>query len=189
MGIEVRAKDRLFVAAQLPVAIVAAYWYGWRSGASVRLAALEGRRDALVSAEDFDMEKARASRMLSASLAELKAEREAPEPEPKVVASPDMTLAEREEAVLGVFREAGLEVKSGETPEARGASAAGDALVAAAGWRRGGPAAFRRYSLDGAYPCVKKALDAFAARRMGVVVEKVEMRDGGRGRWTLEVWL
>ncbi len=189
MGIEIRAKDKIFVALVMPLAIAAAYWYGWRSSAAARLSALESRSGAMVSRETYDAQKLRASRILSASLREVEAERAAPEPEVEVVVDRGVSAAEREEALLRVLRESGLDVKSGTTPEKRGAGDGGEALARAAGWGDGAKPILRRYSLDGAYPCVKMALDAFVARRMGVIVEKLEMVGGATGRWTLEVWL
>ena len=32
---EIRTKDKLFLAVVIPVALLAAYWYGWRASAGV----------------------------------------------------------------------------------------------------------------------------------------------------------
>lgn len=179
----------MFVAAVAPLAVAAAYLYGWRLAAAARLDSLESRHAALVQTEDFPAEMARAERRLKESAAELEAERAAPGPELKAVPPQGTALAERESAVLGVFAEAGLSVLRGEDAPERGlSSSAGEALTRAVG-RDGWSAACRRYVIDGTYPAVKRALDVFAARRMAVVPGGVSMREGGRGRWTLEVWL
>lgn len=187
MAIEIREKDRLFVAVLAPVLAVCAYWWGWRADASRRIAALEEERARLVTAEEFPMRIAAAERDLESAKAELAAERARPRPEERVKSLDGVSFADRESDVLNVFREAGLDVLRSETPAARpGAANAKDALQAAS---HGDPK-LRRYVVEGAYPAVKRALDAFSARRMPVVPERVEMAPAGdRVRWTMEVWL
>jgi len=188
MGVEVRAKDKVFLAVVVPLAAVAAYAFLWRADAARRLDSLVGRNAALVAPGDFPMEMRRAERRLADSAAELESERAVPAPAAKMSADAGATPAERESSVLNAFREAGLVVVRSETPEPQPEGGAGDAVseaVGPGGWR----ATCRRYTLDGTYPAVKRALDAFAARKMAVVVDKAEMRESGRGRWTLEAWL
>jgi hypothetical protein len=75
---EIRTKDKLFLAVVVPVAIIAAYWYGWRASAGRRLAELETSHAQLVAVEDFPMEKRRAERELAEANAELEAEKKIP---------------------------------------------------------------------------------------------------------------
>ena len=178
---EIRPKDRLFLAVVVPLAAVAAYWYGWRAEAGAELSTLESRRAALVSAGDFEDAFAKARRERKAAEAELEAERNAARPAVKVKADPAEAEADREAAVLEVFREAGLKVISGERIEGGGVGA----VLQAAGCRPG-PVA-RRYSLEGTYPQVMDALARFAGREMAVVAEKVEMC--APGSWRMEVAL
>ena len=190
MGVEVRTKDKLFVAVAAPLAAAAAYFFLWRVDAAKDLAELERRNDALVAEEDFPVAMRRAERQLADSAADLAAERAAPAPDAKMKADGGATSAERESAVLDVFRESGLVVVRGEARDGTTADGGPGAVIGeAAGIDGGWRAVCRRYTLDGTYPAVKRALDAFAARRMAVVAEKAEMRESGRGRWTLEVWL
>lgn len=191
MGIEISARDKIFVAAVLPLAIVCAYWYGWRADAAKRLSGLEGRCGSMVSQEDYAAEKIRAGRSLSEASRQLEAELAKPPVELQVASVADKTLADREQAVLGVLREAGLNVKSGQTPKDAGVRAveAAAALERASYFGSGEKPILRRYRLDGEYPSVKAALDAFVARRMAVVVEKIELSGGVAASWMLEVWL
>ena len=190
---EIRVKDKLFLAAVVPAALLGLYWWGWRAPAAARAAAAERRLSALVAEEDFEAEKARAGRELAAARAELAAERAVPAPQSRVKGDPAESLAARERAVLGVFRECGLVAFSGAAADVRGDGAAqparsgGGEALSASGVR---PDPVRRvYVLDGAYPDMVKALEAFAGREMAVVPEGVSMGASGRGRWRLEVWL
>lgn len=191
MGIEISARDRIFVAAILPLAILGGYWYGWRVDASKNLSLQEQRCDAMVSQEEYAEQKLHASRSLSAATRQL--EEELAKAPVKLHVDPvfDKTPADREQALLGVLREVGLNVKSGQTPKADVVRAleVASVLERAASFGAGERAILRRYKLDGEYPSVKAALDMFVARRMAVVVEKIEMASGDAGRWMLEVWL
>ena len=187
---EVRAKDKVFLAVALPLAAVAAYVWMWRIDAAKTIASLERLHGTLVAVEDFPAELARAQSQLDASAAELEAARNAAWPQKKIVYDCDASFACRESDVIGVFREAGLVVMRSEALSApsAGEETGGKAIMDARGRQRGWGAELRRYTLDGTYPSVKRALDAFAARQMAVVPEAVSMR-GGVTRWTIELWL
>lgn len=185
---EVRTKDKLFLAFALPLAAWAIYAYAWRADAAKGVAALAAQRDGLVAEEDFDGEFAAAARGRKAAEAELAAERAVPMPAGEVEADAAESVAERERAVLAVFRGAGLHVvscrPSGETGERSGRG--GDVLKATG--VRPGPVR-RIYLVDGSYPSVAAALAAFVERRMAVVLESFAMSDSPLPRWKLEVWL
>lgn len=189
--IEVRAQDKIFLALLVPVALVAGYVYFWRLDAARRLDDLMRRNATLVAVEDFPSRKRMAERARDDAREALATERAVPRPPAKMQADPNATFAERERAVLDVFRAAGLCVVRGETLPKSSAidENAGGAIWRAAGWQRGWSAEHRRYELDGTYPAVKRALDVFSARQMAVIPEKVEMHAPGLARWIVEVWL
>lgn len=189
---EIRMKDKLFLAVVVPVAALALYWYGWRESAAKRESALKSRLSALVAEEDFPVEKARASRALASARAELAAEKGIPMPQTKVKGNPAASVSERETAFLGVLAEFDVAVLSSGGPDSLGASGGdavrgGDEALAASGACQ--RPVLRAYVLEGKYPAVVKALEAVAEREMAVVPETAAMRESGRGKWTLEVWL
>ena len=186
---EIRTKDKIFLAVVVPVALLAAYWYGWRASASQQLAELESRQAQLVTAEDFPMEKRRADRELAEANAELDAEKKVPQPQVAVVADAGASEAERERQILQVFRDAGLIVVGSETPKGDSAAHAGKAgeLLKATGVRP--KPIHRSYTIDGRYPDVVKALKSLTERKMAAIPDSLQMRATGRNRWTLEVWL
>ena len=187
---EIRTKDKLFLAGIVPAALLAAYWYVWRADAGRRMATLEGRRSALVTEEDFPMEKLQAEREFTAAMAELEAEKKIPMPQATMKADPQDHAASRERQTLQAFRDAGLTVAGSKNVGADGqndaqARKAGE-LLKATGSR---PFPIRRsYTIDGRYPDIVKALRYFSERKMAVIPDKVQMRPDDRNRWTVEVW-
>ena len=184
---EIRTKDKLVLAVVVPLALLAAYWYGWRAAAGRQIAELENRQETLVTEEDFPQAKRQADRELAEATAELEAERKVPPPQATMKADAQASAAERERQTLQVFRDVGLTVVGSAEAKSDGTRAgkAGD-LLKATGVR---PAPVRRsYTLDGRYPDVVKALRTFAEKQMAVIPDCVQMRAGGRNRWTLEVW-
>lgn len=181
--IEVRTKDRLFLAIALPAAIVGAYLYFWRADAVKRIESAEKTSSAMISAEDYDFEKAKALKSLASAKEELEAEKTAPRPESRVKGEKDAPPAKRESAVLGMFAKEGLGVLRSEEVS-REANFRREALKAA-----GVEAVLRRFTLDGSYPAVRRALDAIASEELAAIPEAVEMRESGRARWTISIWL
>ena len=189
---EIRTKDKVFLAAVVPVAAIALYWYGWRASAGRRLAELEARHAQLVAVEDFPMEKRRAERELAEANAELEAERKVPPPQTKVNADARASAAERERQVLRLLREAGLTVvgstEAKDDAETSGPrTARGGDILKATGLRD--VPVHRAYTVDGRYPDVLKALKAIDEGKMAAIPDRVLMRASGRNRWTLEIWL
>ena len=186
----VRAKDKLFLAVAIPLTAVAIYSYAYRADAARKLDSLRKESASLVDEMTFDDDMRSAKRALAAAEAELATESSAPVPPSEVNASADESPAERERQVLEVLLTCGIGVV--RTEDASQKSGANDVTA------RGGDAlkatglrpepSLRRYTLDGAYPAVRRALGAFAAKKMAVVPESLEMRESGRGRWTLSVW-
>lgn len=201
--IEIRTKDKLFLAVVVPIAVVACYWFGWRTDAARRIDGLERRHAALVAEDDFEFEMTKARRELVASEADLAAERKIPVPEAKVKARRESVAAERERAVLGVLHGAGLFVSAASGAQTEQSVPFDDEedLSVAVGARPfvGGDIlkatgvcpepVLRTYVVEGRYPQVVKALETFAARQMAVIPEKVNLSEAGRGRWKLSLWL
>ena len=192
----IRAKDKLFLAVAVPVAIVAAYVWLYRADASKRLDALRGETAALVEPAMFEMEMRAARAMLADAEREFEAEMKRPPELSRVKGGPGDSQAMRERAVLEIFRDCGIGVmRSDDAPrgtfaaDAHEAEPLADAGKALSGCGARPSPVRRRYVLDGAYPAVRNALGAFAAREMAVVPCSVEMRENGRGRWTLLLWL
>ena len=180
---EIRAKDKLFLVVAVPLAVLAAYVGCWRNDVVRRTDELAARGARLVAIEDFEDWKRRAEHELRCAEEELEAERRLPMPAAKVRADAGASAAEREREVLAVFREAGLRVVDTALCE----GGAGAEVLRATGVR---PAPVcRSYRIDGRYPQVREALEAFARREMAVIVEKLDMEQSGRGRWKLEVCL
>lgn len=186
----VRTKDKIFLALVLPLAAAGAYWYFWRAEAAARLDRLEAEHEALVAVEDYPMEKRRAENRLADAQAALEREKAMPLPAAKMKAEEDASVADRARAVLDVFREHGIVVLRSELVEdATQNQECREAIWKAALWKRGWRAKLHRYTLDGPYPAVKRALDAFCDKQMAVIVEKTSMAPGASARWVLEVWL
>jgi len=190
--IEVRTKDKVFIAAVLPIALIGAYVHFCRIPQAKKNDSLASRHLSLVAVEDFPFEKRRAESALADAQTELEAEKNVPCGEMKVVSKRDDSFADRESAVLKVLRDSGLIVLRSEMLPGGGRADSldpRDTIWRANGWRRGWCAECRRYTLDGTYPAVKRALDSFAAGKMPVIVQKVDMREDANSRWSLEVWL
>ena len=181
---EIRTKDRLFLLVAVPVAAAAGYCWLWRSDAVKQIDTLERRCAALVEKEDFPLEKKRAERELGLAGAELEKERKIETRSPEVVAERGENAAERERTVLAVFRESGLAVRRGEIVKEPNAAAA---TLKATGLRP--KPVVRRYTLEGRYPQLVRALELFASRKLAVIVASIAMGGGDRGRWILEVTL
>ena len=187
MAIEIGPRDAFFAAVLLPALAVAAYWWGWRDGATRRIAALEEECERLVTAEEFPLRMSAAERELSAAKADLEAERARPLPAERVKGVAGVSFADRESDVLNVFRDFGLDVIRSEVLDAPADGIGARAALAAAAK---GEVQARRYTLEGAYPAVKRVLDAFSTAHMPVVPSRVEMSlAGDRVRWTMEIWL
>lgn len=183
---EVRARDKIFLAFFIPAAIAAAYLYFWRIDAAARLAALEAESANLVTAEDFPLEKRIREAQIPKAQAELENERNATPPEQLVVADAAASIAAREREITRIFGDAGLVVLRCEALPQNDRNPSADAL-AATGLRQ--TPLCRRWTLDGTYPAVKRALDAVSRRRLAAIADGIHMRASGFGRWSLDVWM
>lgn len=181
---EVRLKDKIFLAFALPVAAIAAYFWLWRNDAAKKLSALEEKSSALVAKEDFEGEMARALARQAAAEKSLEEERMIKINANQVIASIDSSSAERESKVLNVFRSSGITVIRSEIAD--GMSEEAQLALENAGAAR--KSVCRKYLLDGTYPGIKKALDLFSLEKMAIIPERVEMRGTSVGRWVLYIW-
>lgn len=180
----VRTKDKLFLAVAVPLVLVAAYMGLWRRDAARAVSELDARLAGLVEAADFPFEE----RKLKEGLRRAEEARAAAEALPPVRAAVRADAAarpaEREREVIAVLREAGLAVMRSERAAEMRGETAGAAVLRATGTRP--EPVLRRYLLDGGYPAVRRALGAFAAREMAVVVETVAMRADGKWEVTVD---
>lgn len=183
---EVRAKDKIFMAVFIPIAIGAAYAWFWRIDASKAMVALEAEHDRLVAVEDFPLEERIRKARLADAERELEDERATAPAEPKVVADAVASVALREREVMKVFSDAGLAVMRCEAVAAKRSCISPEALAATGLCPT---PVCRRYTLDGSYPAVKRALDAFCRTRSAAIPDSLSMRSTGFARWTVEVWL
>ena len=172
---EIRTKDKLFLVAIVPAAVAALYWFGWRADAGRRIDALRQRQAALVEKEDFDDEMLKARRQAAAARDDLAAERSIPNPEVKVRGAATETEAERSQAVVETFRSFGIKVARSVVSEAK--PAAVDVLRATG--VRPSPVV-RVWTLDGAYPALQAALDAFDADERAMVPVSVSVAPPSR---------
>lgn len=181
---EIRKKDMAFLAAFLPVAIIGAYAYLWRIDAAKSIANLRASHEKLVKVDDFPLEERIRKARLADAERQLENERSIAPAEAKVVADAAASVAVREREIMKVFSEAGLVViRCDAVAQSREDSAA--SALSATGLRPS--PACRRYTLDGTYPAVKRALNAFCRARMAVIPESLTMRPSGFARWNLEI--
>lgn len=182
---EIRMKDKLFVAFFVPLVLAALYWWFWRQDAVKELDALRDADSRLVMLEDFPAARAAAQRRLEAAEADLARARKLAASVEKVDPSQSATFAERESLLVSLFRETGLDLLQCSSSSAQGSPLEGDFLAAS-----GRKPVQRMYVLTGSYPAVRRALELIAERRLAVVPEKLFMNvEAGRVRWTLEVLL
>ena len=177
-----RTKDLAFVAVALPVAMVAAYFWLWRADAAKKLDRLETECRNLAEVDEYPSLKAAAERRLAEARSALEREKSAETDESSVVRSGGRPEAMRENDVLRVFGEAGANVLKSELVAG---SPAGALLSAASGIEK---PVCRKYTLEGPYPAIKRALDLFSSKKMAVIPERVEMRSSRPASWLIWIW-
>lgn len=192
---EIRAKDILFITVAGPGALVAAYLWLWRPPLVASTVELAGRSTSLVAVEDYEMNKRHAHARLNEAREALEAARNVPQAQTKVAAPKDLAQAARERAALNILRSARLDVIRSASGHERSTSAAAhlDGEHAPDAQRALHEALpeldpiRRRWTLDGSYPALKRALNAFATSLEPVIPERLEMT--GQGSWILEASL
>lgn len=181
---EIRTKDKIFLAVVVPIVVVFAYVWLWRAEAVQGLARLSAQERALVGVEDFPQVKRTEEQRLLSAERERTLEREQPPTKPLVVADPAARVAERDRKTISVFREMGLLVLKADdvTDGQKTSRRAMDVLKATGALPQ---PVLRRYRLEGGYPAVRRSLRAFAEREMAVVVERVSMTEDGK--WEVDL--
>ena len=182
-----RIRDKLFVVLVIPAALLGAYIYYWRIPHAEKVKTASEACAKLITPEKHAEEKAKLQKLVADTAAELEAEKKMNVPESKIAAGAGDTVAAREQAVLDVFRDAGLRVVSSEINNAEDGGARGGAVLRATALRpspRG-----RRYSLEGSYSAVRRALELITERKCAVIAERLEMEGGEGEKWSLLLWL
>lgn len=184
----IRTRDVAFLSVAVPAAALAAYVWLWRIPEARAVRALEAERAALVAPEDFADHKASAAAALASAREALAREKEIPPPPLEVAGGRDAPFAERELAVLSVFREAGVAVLRAVDAKVEGGTDADGSEAAAALTAAGGPRSprCRRYVLDAPYPAVRRAFALLVERKAPAIPAKAGM--DGAGRWETEIW-
>ena len=176
---EIRTKDKLFLLIAAPLALAGLYFYVYRTDAAKELDALSRREASLVTVEDFPFEKDRAVLMRKNAAAELEAEKNVPPVEAQVKSVKGLSAAERERAVIGIIKNAGLRLVKSELVE--GATSSAAALKASSAMEA---PSVRRYTVSGTYPALLGALRQFETGKDAVIVSSVTLADSLRNRWT-----
>lgn len=184
--IEVRTKDKIFLAVLVPLALVACHFHFLRAPEARRLAVLRTEQARLPDIEQFPAERRRLEKRLLDARAALDAARAEKPPEAAVRGSAEETVAARHGAAVRTFAEAGLRVVRVETVS--GGASRGDAVLQGTGVRPA-PAA-RRFVLEGDYGAFLAALGAWMEAKAAVVPESVSMEGGAQTcRWEVTLWL
>lgn len=180
-----RLRDKLFVVVVIPAALLCAYAYYWRIPHAEKVKASREACAKLITPERHAAEKKKLQKLLADTAAELEAEKKASMPESNIAANAGDTIAAREQAVLDVFRDAGLRVVSSEMCNTEDVNARGGVVLRATALRpspRG-----RLYRLEGGYSDMRRALGLVTERKCAVIAEWLEMEGGEK--WTLLLWL
>jgi hypothetical protein len=183
--IEVRLKDKIFLALAVPAAVAGLYLWQWRPETAAKLESLRSRSRVTVGEAEFPGEKARRLAKLAEAEAGLKREESAPSPDRKVAGLAADTPAARTRTVVETFRAAGLRVVRSEMAAAASSRPAGNPadVLRATGIR---PEPVRRiYRLEGGYGPLRRALAAFEENRTAVIVGA--LANEGFNRWRVTV--
>jgi len=186
---EIRTKDKVFLAVVVPLALIAAYVGLVAMPTGKRIAVLREQHRTLPDVDMFPAEKRTLERKAAEVEQELAAERAVKPSELSVKGDPAATVAARQDAALAKFTAAGVRVlkvqplAEGENSDARGRS------VLAATGRCPAPEA-RVFTVEADYSAFAAALAAFAKDQVAVVPESISLRAGGRTcRWEVTLWL
>ena len=109
-----RLRDKLFVVVVIPAALLGSYVYYWRIPHAEKVKTASEACAKLITPEKHAEEKAKLQKLVADTAAELEAEKKTNVPESKIAAGAGDTVAAREQAVLDVFRDAGIRVVSSE---------------------------------------------------------------------------
>lgn len=179
---EIRTKDKLFLAAVVPLALAIVYFMYPRESAVSKYKALQERDRVTVTHEEYPGQKRIRTIALREAQAAFAAEKEKKPPEPEVVGSADAAPARRTHDVVAVFREAGMRVVSVSLAQKHDDARASHVLRATL--VRPAPVK-RMYVIEGSYPSLKKALETFVKEKTPVVASSLQ--SAGDDRWKVEI--
>ena len=183
--LEIGRKDRIFLMAAVPAAALAAYVYFFAMPAGERMAVLEARESALVAAEDHPARKAALETRLAKAQAALEEEKSLPAPEAEVSGDASLGDAARQRALFASLAARRLRVLRSKPDTVDGALAS-EALKATGAV----PSPVKlKLLVEGAYPDLLSALEAFSSGKSAVIPESVGFAIGARNRWEVSVWL
>ncbi len=189
--IEVRKKDLMFLALALPLALVAAYYWFYRTPSVRRADGMRVEMARLPDPDLFPAERARLATRVADAERDLDAERKAKLPDETVRGNPAADAAARQDALLAVFSRAGVRVVGVKSLDSSGVaqtSRGGNALRACG--MRPQPEG-RHFVLEGDYRSFVGALGALSRELAPVVCEGVSFSPSTDGacRWELAIWL
>lgn len=187
---QVRKKDKVFLAVTLPLVLLWGYCDFVRKPLVRRFEALKAEQRQLPDETMFPTERRQLQKRLAEAEAALAQEKAEKPPEMKVAGEPAALAATRQDAVLAALMKAGAKVvrvqpMAGETA---GEDRRGEAVLQATG-RCAEPEA-RRFTVEADYATFLSALGEFSSARMAVIPESVSLRVGSRTcRWEMVLWL
>lgn len=188
--IEVRTKDRIFIALVLPAALFWAHFHYVRTPAAKTRDALSAEYARLPDPMVFPIERRNLAARVAETEAALAAERARRPVESAVRGDPRTALAQRQDAVFSAFSGNGVRIVSADAEESEA-----DAALSTAGTllrdtgTRPNPAV-RRFSATAGYSAFAAALGALCVDKAPVVPMGVTMTVDGRiCRWEFSLWL
>ncbi len=183
--VQVRTKDKVFVAVLLPLVLAGCFFYFLRQPAVRERNALDAECQSLPDPEMFPLERRRLETRVQEERQALEAVKAEPRPETAVTGNPDETEAARHDKVLELLRAKDVRVVKSELVNKGGRG--GDVLHATG--LRPNPVA-RRLSLESPYAVMVDVLSEFEKRKMAVVPEACSLEAGeGLCKWEVTLWL
>jgi hypothetical protein len=180
----IRKKDQIFLAVAVPAALILVYVCFVRPDWTKKRQAWAARDRALVTEEAYPQEERSSRRMLEEAETACAREKAKPMPVKDVEGCAAASPAQRTQAVMAVFRAAGVCVTSStvETQSAQNDEAA--AALRATGLCP--QPVVRTYRFEADYGALRAALAAFAERKMAVVIPAVACE--GDGKWSVRIY-
>lgn len=182
--IEIRKRDRIFVAVVLPLALLGGYLHFVRQPLAKARESLAAERARLPDPDMFPTERRALADRVAAAERRVEAERKTTPPEPAVFGTAGESEAVRQQAVFDALHAKGVRIVSSEAAEAEGVCA--DVLRATG--IRPTPVA-RRLRLEAGYAEMLAALEEIGSRRLAAIPAKWSMTPSGATcRWELTLW-
>jgi hypothetical protein len=177
--IEVRSKDKVFLAIALPMVVAGLYFWWVRPAEIKKLDVLKAQDRVTVTEAEYPSAKRIAEKAEKEALAKLESERAIPLPAPKVVGKESDAPAVRTRAVVENFRKSGVRVVSSAVVEENNVSRSASVLKVT-GIRH--LPLVRAYAIEGDFRSLCAALHGFEKAKMPVIVDSVASEGGNRWR-------